>query len=132
MAAGEGELEAAGRALGETLPIASVVWLCGPLGAGKTTVVRSIVRGRGVQAAATSPTFGLVHHYEGPRGAIYHVDCYRLRKAEEAADFDWQTLASADLVLIEWPERAGAWALPPSVRLTLDYAAHDRRTLVRS
>jgi tRNA threonylcarbamoyladenosine biosynthesis protein TsaE len=126
------ELEAAGVALGEALPAASVVWLRGPLGAGKTTLVRAIARGRGVATAATSPTFGLVHHYEGTRGAIYHVDCYRIRKAEEAADFDWQTLASADMVLIEWPERAGAWALPASVTLTLDYAADDRRTLVRS
>jgi tRNA threonylcarbamoyladenosine biosynthesis protein TsaE len=103
-------LETLGAELGREWPAGSVVWLEGPLGAGKTTLARAIAAGRGIVGDATSPTYALVHHYEGPRGAVYHLDCYRLRHAEEAADLDWETLAAADLLLIEWPERAGAWA----------------------
>ena len=111
-----------GESLGRTLPAHSVVWLEGPLGAGKTTIARAIARGRGVDEEAASPTYALVHHYEGPRGAMYHLDCYRLRAADEAADLDWETLVAGDLLVIEWPERAGAWAPPASHRVRLEHA----------
>ncbi|MGH7593607.1 MAG: tRNA (adenosine(37)-N6)-threonylcarbamoyltransferase complex ATPase subunit type 1 TsaE [Gemmatimonadales bacterium] len=104
-----------------------MVWLEGPLGAGKTTLVRAITRGRGAPHGATSPTFGLVHHYPTPHGEIYHVDCYRLRHPDEAADLDWETLTAADLLLIEWPERAGAWAPAPTVRIRIADAGDDLR-----
>jgi len=122
-------LEAAGEQIGRDATAHSVLWLNGPLGAGKTTLVRAVVRGRGVADAATSPTYNLVHHYEGPRGSVYHVDCYRLRSPDDAADLDWETLVSADLLLIEWPERAGPWAPPPTMRIELGYAADDTRSL---
>lgn len=117
------DVEAAARALGASLPAGSVVWLEGPLGAGKTTFARALAAARGVREEATSPTYALVHHYEGPRGAAYHLDCYRLRHPDDAADLDWETLAGADLLLIEWPERAGPWAPPPTHRVRLDHAA---------
>ena len=120
---------AAGERLGRELAPGSVVWLDGPLGAGKTTLARAIAAGRGVKGEATSPTYGLVHHYQGPRGEIYHVDCYRLRHSDEAADLDWERLAAADLLLIEWPARAGAWAPPPSVHIAIADAGDDRRRL---
>ncbi len=122
-------VESAGVQLGRELAPRSVVWLEGPLGAGKTTMARAIVRGRGVPELATSPTYGLVHHYEGPRGSVYHVDCYRLRQPDEAADLDWETLLGGDLLLIEWPARAGAWAPKPTLTLSLDHAGDDSRTM---
>jgi tRNA threonylcarbamoyladenosine biosynthesis protein TsaE len=120
---------AMGERLGRELPFGSVVWLQGPLGAGKTTLVRAIARGRGVPDEATSPTFGLVHHHQGPRGEIYHVDCFRLRHPDEAGDLDWETLAVSDLLLIEWPERAGVWAPSASVRIGISDAGDDLRQL---
>jgi tRNA threonylcarbamoyladenosine biosynthesis protein TsaE len=123
--------EALGERLGRDLALGSVAWLEGDLGAGKTTLVRAIVRGRGVTEAASSPTYNLVHHYRGPRGSIYHVDCYRLRDPEQAADLDWETLVAADLLLIEWPARAGAWAPPPSALIRIAGADADtHRTVV--
>lgn len=122
-------LEALGEELGRTLPGGSVVWLEGPLGAGKTTLSRAIGRGRGWDAAPTSPTYALVHHYSGPGGDAYHVDCYRLRHADEAADLDWATLTTVDLLLIEWPERAGPWAPPATCHVRLGHAGELTRTI---
>ncbi|MBA2291407.1 MAG: tRNA (adenosine(37)-N6)-threonylcarbamoyltransferase complex ATPase subunit type 1 TsaE [Gemmatimonadales bacterium] len=129
---GLAELSALGEQLGAELPAGAVVWLDGPLGAGKTTLARAIAQGRGVGEAATSPTYALVHHYHGPRGDLYHLDCYRLRTPDDAADLAWDQLATADLLLIEWPERAGAWALAPSVRVAIGHAEADTRTVIIS
>ncbi|MEO5825468.1 MAG: tRNA (adenosine(37)-N6)-threonylcarbamoyltransferase complex ATPase subunit type 1 TsaE [Gemmatimonadales bacterium] len=126
------ELSALGEQLGAELPGGTVVWLDGPLGAGKTTFAQAIARGRAVGEVATSPTYSLVHHYHGPRGDVYHLDCYRLRTPDDAADLNWDELASADLLLIEWPHRAGSWALPPSVRVVIAHAEADTRTVIIS
>ena len=126
----ETELVQAGEAWGEALAPGAVVWLEGDLGAGKTTLVRALARGLGVREPTTSPTYGLVHHYEGRRGPVYHLDCYRLRAPEEAADLDWETLLQGDAVLIEWPERAAGWAPAPSVRVRLAHAARDDQRAV--
>jgi tRNA threonylcarbamoyladenosine biosynthesis protein TsaE len=118
-----------GERIGRELPDRAVVWLEGPLGAGKTTLARAIVAGRGVAEGATSPTYGLVHHYTGPRGDVYHVDCYRLAHPDQARDLDWETLAAANLLLIEWPERGGGWTLPPTARVRLQPDGADLRRL---
>lgn len=121
-------VEQLGRTLGESLAPGEVVWLEGELGAGKTTLVKAIVRGLGVDEPATSPTYNLVHRYEGRRGPVYHVDCYRLRTPDEASELGWDRLGEADAVLVEWPMRAGAWALPPTRRVRLEHTDDpDRR-----
>jgi len=120
----EPALRAAALELGQRLGPGEVVWLTGELGAGKTTFVQQLVRGLGVSAHATSPTYAMVHHYEGPRGPVYHVDCYRLRHPDEAHDLDWETLAAADVLLIEWPERAGEWAPRPTRSVALAHTAN--------
>jgi len=119
----EAGLGALAEAVGRSLAPGEVVWLEGELGAGKTTFVRAMARGLGVREAATSPSYALVHHYEGSRGAVYHVDCFRLRDPEEAHDLDWETLRAGDALLIEWPERAGGWAPRPSRRVRLALVA---------
>ncbi len=121
----EAELRVAGEQLGRDLPPGAVIWLEGELGAGKTTLAQAVARGRGVGPGATSPTYDLVHHYEGARGPVYHVDCYRLRQPEEASDLDWATISAGDLLLIEWPERAGEWAVAPTLRVSLAHGEDD-------
>jgi tRNA threonylcarbamoyladenosine biosynthesis protein TsaE len=111
-----------GYALGQRLAPGSIVTLDGPLGAGKTTLVQAIARGLGVAAGATSPTYTYVHRYEGRRGAVYHLDCYRLKHPDDAADLDWEGITGADAALIEWPEKAGAWIPRPTLRITLAHA----------
>ncbi|MEO8295541.1 MAG: tRNA (adenosine(37)-N6)-threonylcarbamoyltransferase complex ATPase subunit type 1 TsaE [Gemmatimonadota bacterium] len=122
----ESALRDRGEQLGRSLPPGSVVFLEGDLGAGKTTLVQSIARGLGVTASATSPTYSLVHQYQGRRGPVFHLDCYRLRTPHEAADLDWETLLrDGDAVLIEWPERAGDYLPAPLVRCRLEHVEQD-------
>lgn len=111
----EAEMAGLARQLASELPVGAVVWLQGEVGAGKTTFARELVSGLGGGETATSPTYGLVHRYPGARGPVFHVDCYRLHGGEEARDLDWGTIAGGDVLLIEWPERAGPWA-PPATR----------------
>lgn len=106
----EAGLRAEGERVGSRLQAGAVVLLEGELGSGKTTFAQAIARGLGVDTPATSPTYALVHHYRGRRGPVYHLDCYRLRAPDEAADLDWNgLLQEADALIVEWPERAGAW-----------------------
>ena len=116
----EAELSAQGEALGRTLRPRELVTFEGSLGAGKTTFIKAVARGLGVTAPATSPTYALVHRYQGVRGPVFHLDCFRLRSPEEAADLDWEGLISeGDAILVEWPERAGAWIPTPTRRFRL-------------
>ena len=116
------ELSRFGEELGRGLRAPAVVGFSGDLGTGKTTLIQAICRGLGAQAPATSPTYALVHHYDAARGPVYHVDCYRLRQPDDARDlgFDDMTREGA-IVLIEWPERAGAWAPALDRHLRLAY-----------
>lgn len=127
----EAELIAAGEALGRGLEPGALLTLEGELGAGKTTFAQAVSRGLGVREPATSPTYALVHRYSGRRGPVFHLDCYRLRTPDEAADLDWEgLLAEGDAVIVEWPERAGAWLPPPSHRVRLTHLPDpDRRGL---
>jgi tRNA threonylcarbamoyl adenosine modification protein YjeE len=127
----ETELVRLGESLGQRLPGGRVVWLIGELGAGKTTFARALARGRGCREAATSPTFALVHRYDGPAGPVFHLDCYRLRHPDEAAELDWEGMGQGDLLLIEWPERAAEWVPRPDVAIVLAHAGDLETRTVR-
>jgi tRNA threonylcarbamoyladenosine biosynthesis protein TsaE len=120
----QAELEAEGEALGRRLAPGELVSFEGDLGAGKTTLIKAVTRGLGVTGPATSPTYALVHRYQGARGPVFHLDCFRLRSPEEAADLDWEgLLAEGDAILVEWPERAGEWMPAPTRRFRLSHVA---------
>jgi tRNA threonylcarbamoyladenosine biosynthesis protein TsaE len=116
----QAELEAEGEALGRVLQPGELVTFEGELGSGKTTFIQAVARGLGVTRPATSPTYALVHRYQGARGPVFHLDCFRLRSTDEAADLDWEGLmAEGDAILIEWPERARGWIPTPARRFRL-------------
>jgi tRNA threonylcarbamoyladenosine biosynthesis protein TsaE len=120
----QAELEAEGEALGRDLAPGELITFEGELGVGKTTFIQAISRGLGVSRPATSPTYALVHRYEGARGPVFHLDCFRLRSPDEAADLDWEGLVSeGDAILVEWPERAGGWIPTPTRRFRLHHLA---------
>lgn len=127
----EVELQGEGERLGRTLPPRSVVLLRGEMGAGKTTFIKAIACGLGVASETASPTYALVHRYEASRGPVFHIDCYRLESSEEARDLDWEGLVTdGDVLLIEWPDRAGPWLPPATLEYTLAHVENpDLRSL---
>ena len=105
--ASEEETISLGERLAGALPRRGVVLLIGNLGAGKTTLAKGIVRGRGAAEHddVSSPTFTLIHEY-GPEGNVYHIDLYRLDEARQVATLGLEEIFDRDaLVLIEWGER---------------------------
>src|SRR5437867_5930584 len=126
------DLNRFGEALGRDLTPPAVIGLSGELGTGKTTLVQAICRGLGARALATSPTYALVHHYETADWPVYHVDCYRLQSPDEARDLGFDDMVREHaIVLIEWPERAGAWAPPLDRHFQLSYDDDPRRRVVK-
>lgn len=101
----EDETIALGERIARTLPAKGVVLLIGNLGAGKTTLAKGIVKGRGAASPdeVSSPTFTLIHEYSD---RVYHVDLYRLDDPRAVARLGLDELFDRDaLVLIEWGER---------------------------
>jgi tRNA threonylcarbamoyladenosine biosynthesis protein TsaE len=102
-----------GLSLGKTLKKGGVVALEGPLGAGKTCLCSGICYALGVDEPVTSPTYTIIHEYEG-RFPVYHIDAYRLSGPE---DFEGaggvEALYGGGVCLVEWAERVSA-SLPPS------------------
>jgi tRNA threonylcarbamoyladenosine biosynthesis protein TsaE len=114
--ASEEETIELGARLAAELPESGVVLLIGNLGAGKTTLAKGIVRGRGAADPdeVSSPTFTLIHEYGTPP-AVYHIDLYRLDEARQIASLGLDDIFdSGALVLIEWGERFPA--LMPAAR----------------
>lgn len=78
----------------------------GDMGAGKTTLIKSLCESLGVKEPATSPTFSIVNEYKGESSKIYHFDFYRLRNQSEALDLGYEEyFYSGNYCFIEWPEK---------------------------
>ena len=119
------ELAARGEAIGRALTAPALVTLTGELGAGKTTMTQAICRGLGVTEPVTSPTFALIHEYAAFAVRVVHCDLYRLDSARAVASLglDDMFADSSAIVLVEWPERAGAVLPIASLALTLEHIA---------
>lgn len=123
--------EAAGARLAAVVRGGMVVTLSGPLGAGKTTLARGLLRGLGWQGSVKSPTYTLVEHYLVSSLYLYHFDFYRLIDPSE-----WETGGFADyfrtdaLCLIEWPDRVGDFLPAVDLALQLDHVQDGRALTV--
>jgi tRNA threonylcarbamoyladenosine biosynthesis protein TsaE len=105
----ERELVHWGGTIGREVETPIFLGLRGQLGAGKSVLARAIARGSGVDRPIPSPTFNLLFRYPA-RGEVevVHLDLYRLRDPEELWELGWEELGLAnEIVLVEWPERAG-------------------------
>lgn len=131
MTLAQDELEAWGRRIGRSVDPPVFLALRGPLGAGKSVLARAVARGAGVEGPVPSPTFNLVFHYDAARGVrVVHLDLYRLRGPDELRELGWEELGGADeIVLVEWPERAGD-RLPPD-RWDIELAIPSGRASLR-
>jgi tRNA threonylcarbamoyladenosine biosynthesis protein TsaE len=124
--------QALGRQLGERLFRAAVVALIGPLGAGKTQLVRAIALGLGLAnpRAVTSPTFVLLQEYPA-RLPIYHFDAYRLPGTAAFADLGADEFVNGDGVcLIEWADRVQESLPADHLRIVLEVTGESSRRAV--
>jgi tRNA threonylcarbamoyladenosine biosynthesis protein TsaE len=119
----------AGAALARTLQVGDVVALSGPLGAGKTTLVRGVLAALGHDGEVPSPTFAIVQPYDATRIPIAHADLYRIEDPDELQEIGLEDQLIDGALLVEWPERAGAAAWPQALRLRLEPLADGRRAL---
>jgi len=97
-----------GQNLAAQLTKPCVITLSGDLGTGKSVMARAIIRALGHQGAVKSPTYTLVENYTTNGWRIAHLDLYRLNDPEELhyIAFD-DIVANCDLIIVEWPDRAG-------------------------
>jgi tRNA threonylcarbamoyladenosine biosynthesis protein TsaE len=118
---------AATAALGEILGRelgAGLVYLYGDLGTGKTTLVRALLRARGIAGTVRSPTYTLVESYETAAGEVFHLDLYRLADAEELYFIGIDEVDSAQaLTLVEWPQRGHGVLPAPDLVVKLTHCA---------
>ena len=102
-----------GRKLAQDLPSRACLALCGPLGAGKTQLVKGIAEGLGHPGPVTSPTFSLLQEYRDGREPLFHLDFYRVESAGELLALGWDELLEDGIVVAEWADKF-AELLPPS------------------
>ena len=117
-----------GARLASLLQPGDVVTLSGPLGVGKSALARAVISALGHQGDVPSPTFAIVQPYDELDPPVWHVDLYRVEQASELEELGLDSAAHA-VLLVEWPQRAGAGAWPDALRLSLEFGQDGARSL---
>ena len=124
---------ALGAALATALEPGLTIYLRGELGAGKTTVIRGLLRALGWQGPVRSPTYALVEVYAISRLDLHHFDFYRFHDPREWIDAGFRESFNGRTVsLIEWPERAGGLLPPADVEIALELHGAGRSAVLTS
>ncbi|MGB3342421.1 MAG: tRNA (adenosine(37)-N6)-threonylcarbamoyltransferase complex ATPase subunit type 1 TsaE [Aequorivita sp.] len=102
----------------------------GPMGVGKTTIIKELVKQLGADEEATSPSFSIVNEYKIPDGKIYHFDFYRMENPTEAYDLGVEEyFYSGHYVFVEWPEKIHELLPEESIRIDLNINKNKSRSL---
>lgn len=130
---GEQAMLALGAELAHRLPQGGLVTLHGDLGAGKTTLVRGLLRELGHTGKVKSPTYTLVEPYAIAERDVYHFDLYRLADPQELEYLGFRDYLHPDaLCLVEWPEKAQGMLPPADMEIYLLHAGSARHVLIRT
>lgn len=109
------------------------IYLNGQLGAGKTTLTRSIIQNMGHQGNVKSPTYALVEEYHLTNKSIYHFDLYRLSDPEELEFIGFRDYFRENtLCLLEWPEKGGDLIPPADLLITINYQGNAREITLQA
>lgn len=115
------DTEKIGESIALELPFPACVYLKGEMGAGKTTLTKSIIRGLGYDGEVTSPTYNLIQEYPVEQGTVYHMDLYRLDDPAEIEYLAIEDLWSKNSVfLIEWAEKGKGYLRVPSHEISIN------------
>jgi len=118
---------ALGARLSSLLKPGRVLYLRGGLGAGKTTLVRGLLRALGYEGRVKSPTYTLVESYELSRFVLQHYDLYRMMDPREWLDAGFRDDCNAGtLCVVEWPEKAQGLLPKPDMEIRLEVAGEGR------
>lgn len=121
------ETEMLGAVLWRALPRKCLIFLYGDLGAGKTTLMRGLLRAGGYQGSVKSPTYSLVEEYSLTSGTVFHFDLYRLKDPEELEWFGMNDyLKQTALCCIEWPQMGEGHLPAADLVLKLDHLRQGR------
>jgi tRNA threonylcarbamoyladenosine biosynthesis protein TsaE len=126
-----GETLALGRLLGRCVRAGQVIALVGPLGAGKTCLVKGVAAGLGLEGRrrVVSPTYLIVKEYEA-RLRIYHVDAYRLAGPDDLEALGFEEMCEAGgVVLVEWADRVSSVMPEDHLRITIEPAGETQRRI---
>ena len=125
------ETERIGSLLGEMLTRGDIIALAGELGTGKTTFVRGMAQGMGIEGKeVASPSFTLVNEYEGPL-PLFHLDLYRLEDEQELLGIDYDEYIRGDgVTVIEWADRIPQAVPRESLWIRLRYLGAELREIM--
>lgn len=123
------ETEAIAREIAKTVSAPKVICLHGGLGAGKTAFTRGFASAFGIERGVSSPTFTLMHRYEGSV-PINHYDLYRLTDIDELLDIGFEDEIEHGISLIEWPDSFMELMPPDSVHVTISHAGGDNERTI--
>src|SRR6185437_3854058 len=102
----------------------------GDMGAGKTTLIKSLCEHLGTTEPVTSPTFSIVNEYVGKNSKIYHFDFYRLKNQTEALDLGYEEYFYSDAwCFIEWPEKIPGLLPPHYIKINIQVSSDGAREI---
>ena len=128
----EAAMLALGATLATRLPHGGLITLHGDLGAGKTTLVRGLLRALGHCGIVKSPTYTLVEPYSLAALTVYHFDLYRVADPEELEYMGIRDYLRPDaLCLVEWPEQAGNSLPKADLQVFIHHAGNSRRVEIK-
>ena len=118
-----------GGKLSKKLCVGDIITLSGPLSAGKTTLVRGLLKALGHNGEVPSPSFAIVQPYDSLKPPVWHVDLYRIDDPSDLAELGLEDIREDGVLIIEWPEHGYAAAWPEALGLSLNVGEDGSRVL---